>query len=1028
MRFKLLNNGIISICLLLCSAITFAQTTVTGNVAGNAGPLEGATVSVKNGSASTVTDKDGNFSINAPTDGVLIISYKGFKDQEIAVNARTFISVALDLDIKTEDEVLVVGYNTQKKVTVTGSISTIKGSDVTKSPSVNVSNSLAGRVSGVILNNRSGEPGYDGSGISIRGAATTGNKDVLIVVDGVPGQVGGLERLNPADIESFSILKDASASIYGSRAANGVILITTKRGKSGKPTISANFNQGIVTPTRLPKMADAETWAKMRNEVAYSNNPGEGMFQEYSEEAIQKYRDGSDPLNFPNTDWQKETLRKSAGQSQANLSVSGGNEAVKYFVSTGYLNQNSLYKDNVTRYNQYSFRSNIDVNVTRELKFGLYLNGRQEDRKFPINSASWIFDNIYRMNGTVLARYPNGLPAYALEGRNPVALQSSMGGTDVNPKQVFNGILKGSFDMSRWIDGLSIDGFASIDKSWNATKRFALPYALYTYNPSTQEYDLRPMGGTNNRPELKQSQENITQIVANAKLNYIKRFDEHSINAFVGYEQTQYKYGFFEAGRINFLSALTPELGNGGPAATDLSNNGNSYETTRKSYIAKLSYDYAQKYMLDIQGRADASSIFPANSRWGYFGTVSGGWRISQERWFPQTDAISDLKLRASYGSLGNDNIAAYQYMTQFTANNTFVALINGSNVIQSGINFGLFGNPNVTWEVAKKADIAIEGRLFKNINFEFIYFRQQRSMILAKRGSANIPELVGLGGSIPDENFGKVDNGGVEATLGYTRRFGTFRFNATGNFTYAKNKVVDIGENFSIPAYQWQTDKPMNTGNYYEAIGIFRSQADLDNVGAGKAYAVPQGYQPRLGDLIYKDVDGNGEINGLDMVRSNYSNQPQITYGFVLGGDYKNFDFSMVFAGQARVVQYIQPLSGTSFYNFFSTWADNRWSPENPNGSYPRPVERIDQNYNGQFASTFWLRNTSFFRMKSAELGYSFKLSNSMAGKSLRVYASGFNLFTITKVKDVDPEGDNSIGAFYPQQRIYNIGASITF
>ncbi|WP_293945701.1 MULTISPECIES: SusC/RagA family TonB-linked outer membrane protein [unclassified Sphingobacterium] len=990
-------------------------------------PIIGATVKVKGTSKAVSTDANGGFILDANKGDVLQISFMGYESKEITITDTAIIlSITINKSSQGLGEVVVVGYSTQKKETVTGSISTIKGADVAKSPAANLSNSLAGRVSGVILNNRSGEPGYDGSSISIRGSATTGNNDVLVVVDGVPGQIGGLERLNPNDIESYSVLKDASASIYGSRAANGVILITTKRGKLGKPIISASLNQAVVTPTRLPKMTDAVTWAQMSNEVLYSNNPAGGMNQKYSEEQLQKFRDGSDPLNYPNTDWQKETINKSASQNQANLSVSGGGENVKYFVSTGYLDQNSLYKDNTTQYKQYSFRSNIDVNVTKDLKFGLYLNGREEDRKFPVNSASWIFENIYRMYPTIAPRYPNGLLNYALEGRNPVALQSDLGGTFKNPKQVFNGILKGSFDMNDWVKGLSVDGFVSIDKYWNFTKQFNLPYNLYTYNPVTNEYDIRPQGGTNNRPSLSESQENSTQIVSNIKLNYSKRFAEHSINTFVGYEQMKYEYNTFKAGRINYLSALTPELDNGGPAATDLSNGGSGNVNTRRSFIAKVSYDYNQKYLLDVQGRADASSVFPPNSRWGYFGTVSAGWRITQESWFPKNKAINELKLRASYGTLGNDAIGGYQFINQFNANNTFVANTGSGNVIQPGVNIGLLANPNITWEVAKKTDIAIEGRLFNDINFEFIYFRQQRSKILAYRGSANIPDLVGISGNIPQQNFGKVNNNGIEATLGYTKKYDDFGFNVTGNFTFAKNKVIDIGENQSIPDYQWQTGKPMGTSNYYQEIGIFRTQSDLDAIGT--KYAVPQGYTARLGDLIYKDVDGNGVINGLDQVRSEYSNQPQITYGLVLGANYKGFDLAMVLAGQAKVSQYLLPLSGTDFYNFYDSWASNRWTPNNPNGSYPRAVERIEKDYNGgNFSNTFWLRDAAFLRIKSVELGYNFKLSGSST-KSLRAYMSVFNLFTLTKVKDFDPESDNTIGTNYPQQRIFNLGATISF
>ncbi|WP_315821439.1 TonB-dependent receptor plug domain-containing protein [Paraflavitalea speifideaquila] len=295
-----------------------------------------------------------------------------------------------------------------------------------KSPQPNLSNSLAGRFSGIVINNRSGEPGYDGSSFTIRGLATTGNNDVLIVVDGVPGQVGGLERLNPNDIESISVLKDASAAIYGSRAANGVILVTTKRGKTGKPVINASFNQGFASPTRLPNMADAATYAAISNEVAYYNNKSGGLNQQYSQDEIAKFANGSDPINYPNTDWTKETLKKTALQNQANISISGGSENVRYYVGAGMLYQDGLYKSGATKYKQYSFRSNIDANITKDFKVSLYLSGREENRQYPIAGAGDIFRSIYRAYSTIPARYPNALPSSGIEGNNPIMMATGI--------------------------------------------------------------------------------------------------------------------------------------------------------------------------------------------------------------------------------------------------------------------------------------------------------------------------------------------------------------------------------------------------------------------------------------------------------------------------------------------------------------------------------------------------------------------------------------------------------------------------
>ncbi len=391
------------------------QRTIEGQVLDETGePLPGASVLLKGTSTGTVTDLDGNFTlaIGSAEGPVLKVSFIGYTSQEIAITDQTEITVQLASDMESLNEVVVVGYGEQKKATLTGSVSQVEGRDLANSPQPNVSNSLAGRFSGLIANNRGGEPGYDGSSFSIRGLATTGNNDVLVVVDGVPGQIGGLERLNPNDIESVSILKDASAAIYGSRAANGVILVTTKRGKEGKAQISYSFNQGFSSPTRLPDMADAPTYAQIRNEIAYYNNRQNGMNQIYSEDEIELFRNGTDPLNYPNTNWANEALQNVALQSQHNLDVRGGSESVNYFLSLGKTSQDGLYKNGAAKYDQYSFRSNIDAEINDRLTVGLSLAGRKEARQYPTEGAGYIFRSIYRAYPTVPAVYPNPFQRY----------------------------------------------------------------------------------------------------------------------------------------------------------------------------------------------------------------------------------------------------------------------------------------------------------------------------------------------------------------------------------------------------------------------------------------------------------------------------------------------------------------------------------------------------------------------------------------------------------------------------------------
>jgi TonB-linked SusC/RagA family outer membrane protein len=467
----------------------------------------------------------------------------------------------------------------------------------------------------------------------------------------------------------------------------------------------------------------------------------------------------------------------------------------------------------------------------------------------------------------------------------------------------------------------------------------------------------------------------------------------------------------------------TPELSQGGTAATDRDNTGKSNNFTRKSYLGRIAYNYAERYLLEAQMRIDGSSTFPSGKRHGYFPSVSAGWRISNEKWFQQLTFVNEMKIRASYGSLGNDNVAMFQYLNNYSFNSQVVL---GPGIVP-GIDLTKLANTQITWEVAKKTDIGVEGVVFKDFAFEFIYFKQTRSDILANR-NASIPAVTGIvnpHGSdplVPSENIGKVESNGIEATLGYNNNKGKLHYGVSGNITYAKNKIVFIDEAPAVLAWQKQTGGPLNNYLLYNSMGIFRSVDEIAK------YPHLSTAQP--GDLILQDYNNDGKITADDQVRTKYGNIPQITYGILLNADYKSFDVSVVFAGQTRVSQFVLPESGT-VGNFYSSWADNRWSPNNINGSYPRVDTRTSASVNGGlYPSTFWLNNASFLRLKSIELGYNVAMPalSKLKLQSLRVYLSAFNLFTITKVKDYDPEGDNYSGQFYPQQRIVNLGVGLRF
>ena len=770
---------------------------VTGTVTGNSGEaIPGVTVQVQGSTVGTLTDINGKYTLSIPAGATsLSFSFIGMDTKVVEIGSSNIYDMVLSEALTKLEEVVVVGYGTQKKATLTGSVSEIKGDILEKSPQQNISTSIAGKFTGVIVNNRTGEPGSDNTSLYVRGLATTGSNSVLVVIDGIPGQLGGLSRLDPNDIASITILKDASAAVYGSRAANGVILVTTHRGTTGKPTLNYSFNYGLSLPTRLPEMADAPTYAAIMNEIAYYRNPAGGLNQYYTDADIVKFGDGSDPLRYPNTDWAKESLRKAAPQSKHSITLRGGTDNLKYFVSLGALTQDGIYKKGVTKYSQYNVRSNIDADITDRLRFSLNISGRQEDRLSSIASSGTIFRGIYRAYPTLVAVYPNGLPSTGIELLNPVVMPTDIGGVSKNPQYTLNTVIKLTYEIPG-IKGLTVDGTLALDKSWEFSKAFSEPYSLYSYNSTTELYTPSVTGGSNGKATLSESHNNNSLNTVGAKLNYEKYWNGHNVKALAGFEQSSSHYENFSAGSINYPTTETPELSLGGAAATDKSISGSSRNYTRRSFFGRISYDLRETYLFEALVRVDGSSIFPVGKQWGVFPGFSAGWVISKEAWFKDNIAfINNLKLRASYGQLGNDNVDNFQYFTNFSFYNRYVL---GTDMA-TGINISKLANPNITWEVANKTDIGLEATFLKNFTLEAIYFQQKRTNILAPR-SASIPWISGIVNStsgstlVPYENIGKINNSGIEITAGY-RHTGDLSYNISANMTYAKSKVIDVDE-----------------------------------------------------------------------------------------------------------------------------------------------------------------------------------------------------------------------------------------
>jgi TonB-linked SusC/RagA family outer membrane protein len=1005
-----------------------AEIRVKGQVLSATGqPLAGVSVVVRSTGIGTSTDAKGEFSIAVRNEqDVLLISNIGFVSQEIVVGKKTFFQVVLAPGSDKLNEVVVIGYGTQKKVTVTGAVVSVKGDELKGIPTSSVTNTLVGRTPGLIAKNMSGEPGYDDSKLLIRGNNTLGDNSPLVVVDGVADRAGGFSRIDVNDIESVTILKDASAAIYGSRAANGVILVTTKRGRAGTTSISYTFNYGLKQPTVLPKMLNSADYATALNDIGrlIDKNP----VPMYTDDEIKKFRDGSDPMNYPNTDFEKTALKEFSGQSRHNLTISGGTEKVKYFTSVGYQYEDNMYKNSASNYKQYNLRSNIDIQANKDLRFFVNLSLRQEDRNSPWDGAPVLWRNIVQGDPRQLIQYPNGLRrAVTSGGYNPLTAVDGSTGYQHDKRSYINGDLGFNWDFSRITKGLGLVGGLYVDKSNIFYKSFNKTWTLYTLDNSTNQYVANQYGPTNALEN-----ENMNQslgITANMRLTYNRTFKGvHNVGAFVAYEQYTNNYDYLRGQRQNYVSTAIDQLFAGDTKGQI--NDGTATQSARQNYFGRLDYAYAEKYLLQFNWRYDGSENFPKANRFGFFPGVSLGWRASEEKfWQDHLSFINYFKIRGSYGKMGNDKInyngadQHFTYMTNYTFGNN--AILGGANPVgYTGIVQVQTGNPNVTWEVATTYNLGFESRLLDNsISLEVDIFRQKRDKILAQAGAV-VPLYAGL--SLPAENVGSCESKGFEATLGYTKNFGQVHFNISGNISYARSKVLNFNEAAATPAWQKQTGKPIGAKwLMYEATGIYRTAGDLTKYpGLGNA---------DVGDLIFRDVDKNSVLDGNDMVRQDRTETPEIIYGTTVGVTYKGFDLSMLWQGARNVASYVfYEGGGGGIGDFTQDYFDHRWTPENPNSQGPRIYDR-ERTSVGKM-NTYFLHDASYLRLKNLEIGYA--LPRGVLSKAsitgCRIFLSGYNLLTFTGVKDIDPEAtasdQNYAGWFNIQSRIFSAGVNVTF
>ena len=1023
---------------------------ITGKITDEEGnPLAGASVKLKGTEKGVAADANGNFTLQIPdANGILVVSYIGYVTQELAAATAGNLNIVLKRQETQMDDVVVVGYGTQKKVTVTGSVAAVKGADLEKAPTMNLSNAIAGRVPGVVVTQASGEPGNDGSAIRIRGSNTLGNNNALIVIDGVPALSGGIERLNPADIESISVLKDASAAIYGARAANGVILVVTKRGKTGKPQLSYDFNQGYSQPTRIPKVNDAWRFAELRNELDVYNLPADewaaasasfkktGSYQrpngdivtaQYTPEDIEKFRDGSDPWGHPNTNWFDATMKTWSPQSRHNVQLTGGSENIRYFASLGYQNQDGYYRNSAIGYKQYDMRVNLDAKVNQYINASLGLLARQENRFSPTFSSASIFDLLMRASPTTPAYWPNGLPGPDVaDGMQPVVQTTDLSGYNRDIRYFYQTNAKVELT-NPWIEGLKLTGTASLDKRVQQLKTWQIPWYLYSWDKVSYEADgttpkLTKGQSGPSQPWLSQGNNDQLGIVLGALLTYDKKLGDHTINLLAGSSRETLSGEGFNALRRYYVATSIDYLFAGGDNEKD--NNGGAFEQARLNYFGRVAYNYKEKYMAEFLWRYDGSYIFAEDTRFGFFPGIMAAWRISEENfWKNNVSFISNLKLRGSWGQMGNDQVAdqggEFQYLAAYSMG-TYVL----GNALQRSLTESRVPNTTITWEVANNANIGMDGTLLNGrISFEFDFFRNLRTNILwAKYGS--IPQSTGM--TLPLQNLAKIENKGFEFNLGYNNQVNNLRYNVSVNGGFSKNKVLFFDENPGAPEWQRTTGRPMYTGLFYQYDGVFKDEADI---AANKLdySAIVKNIRP--GDMKYKDVNGDGKIDGLDRLRHERNSIPTFQGGFNINLQYKNFDFSILFQGALGGQINIQQGFGSgTLSNLLQYIYDNHWSVDNPSSVHPRISDRGSNYYAS--GNTYWIRSSNYLRLKNAQLGYNLPANTGkkLGVNNLRIYLSGLNLITWDKMKLYDPESETGAGNYYPQARIINAGISVTF
>lgn len=994
-------------------------------------PLPGVSIVIKGTQSGVISDEKGGFTLNSAEENpILVFSFVGYLSQEIHVGNMSSLNVKLLSDEKALEEVVVVGYGTQKKVNVVGSIATVSGKELSLSPVPNISNAIAGRMPGVMVQQRSGEPGSNAANILIRGKSTLGNNAPLVVIDGIQGR--DLNSVNMEDIESISVLKDAAAAIYGARAANGVILITTKSGSTNSgPVFNYKFYEGFQKPTQLPELASSWEYAEMIREVETYRGIAETNMT-FSQDDIDKLKSGKFPWTHPNTNWYKEALADRSSIRNHNFSVNGGSSNVNYYASLGSMNEDGIYRNSGNTFGRINLKGRVDVQINKYLNMGLDINGSIENAKRSVKSSNNVFTSIIRNFPHKHAVFPGtDKPGPDIEyGDQPMVSASFEPGFDHEDKFRSNNILSAGLKVPG-IENLKIDASYSYDKYFGKRKFFEKPYYLYDFDKAGylaagntgvengEDFIIPYRAGIVAEPRLRDTYNDNVNRSFNLRMSYQKTVGNvHNFSGFVAYENAVYAGQGISAFRRYFNSDQLPYLFAGGDAQKD--NSGTAEDDSRVNFISRINYNYDEKYLLQIGFRRDGSVRFSKESgRWGNFPSILAGWRVSEHDWWKNTlSSINEFKLKASWAKMGNDLVPAFQYLSSY---NFGAGGVYGSDadyspaLYQSGS-----PNPNITWEVANIVNVGFESYFFNNrLNLEIDFFKERRSNILIKR-NASVPEFTGL--TLPDENFGIVDNKGFEVMTGYNGKAGDFSYRLNGTFSFVRNKIVEFDEPKRSVASQIRTGKPQGANLLYKSIGVFRDDEQVN--------AMPHVSGARPGDLIIEDTDGDGEITPDDRYLLPRTEDPEIIFGLSGNLSYKNLSLSFLIQGVENAVRNVYSFAnqGTSG-NYYKYDAVGRWTPLNTVADKPRAFDRVEEYWRQNYLTDYGFHKVGYARLKNVQIAYGFpdKLVKNLRIKHAEIYVSGQNLFLLyNKNKITDPEVLNT--QTYPLMSVFAIGGNFSF